>query len=137
MSQTARFGLFAAAFGAALLCARPAAAVPSTLIYDGDPAATKGIQLAGWGSGMAVEDRTKGYAGHPVSIRVNTQGPYAGGRIIFTRPLDLTPQFTAPDSRFGFIDFLVQFTPSTADRGTTPGGFGGFPGMNRGPGAGG
>src|SRR5437588_3473282 len=100
MTQTARFGLFAAAFGAALLSARPAAAVPSTFIYNGDPAATQGIVLAGWGSGTAIEDRTKGYSGHPVSIRMTTQGPYAGGRIVFTRPFDMTPQFTAPDSRF-------------------------------------
>ena len=88
MTQTARLGLFAVAFGAALLCARPAAAVPSTLIYDGDPAATKGIQLAGWGSGMAVEDRTKGYAGRitiAFSVNVSTEmvvihGVFYGGQ---------------------------------------------------------
>src|SRR5438067_8350846 len=110
MTQTARFGLFAVALGAALFSARPAAAVPSAFLYNGDPAATQGLALAGWGSGTAVEDRTKGYSGHPVSIRMTTQGSYAGARIVYTKPLDLTPQFTAPDSRFGFLNFIVQFT---------------------------
>jgi hypothetical protein len=115
MSKPLRGGLGAVALAAALLGARFAYAFPppSATIYDGSQASSAGMELKGWGSGKASEDRTKGYAGQPASIKIKSDGYYSGGRLVFIQPKDLTPQFTAPDSRYGFLVFVVQFAPNS------------------------
>jgi hypothetical protein len=118
MREALRFGLAIALGGAALAGSRPAAAMPPATIYGGQEAASIGLQLKSWGSGMVSEDRTRGYAGQPVSIKIKTEGYYSGGRLVFGQPKDLTPQFTAPDSKFGFIDFTLQFQQGSGNTGS-------------------
>jgi hypothetical protein len=123
MSKQLRGGIGAVALAATLLAVRFAHAFPppAAAIYDGSQASGAGMQLKGWGSGKATEDRTKGYAGQPASIKVKSDGYFAGARLVFTQPRDLTPQFTAPDSRYGFLVFVVQFAPNTNAPAPMPG----------------
>src|SRR5438874_6581961 len=112
MRHFLRFGFLTAAVFAAtgFVGVRPSRAVPpQKVIYDGQSPTAAGIQLLGWGSGQASPAKQVGYATAPDAIKISTHGPYAGGRIIFTKPVDLTEQFTDPDSRYGFLEFICQF----------------------------
>lgn len=107
-----RFGFVSAAVLAATGFAgvRPSRAVPpQKVIYDGQSPTSAGMQLFGWGSGQAAPAKQAGYAGAPDAIKISTHGFYAGGRIAFSKPVDLTEQFTDPDSRYGFLEFICQF----------------------------
>src|SRR5262245_41170430 len=101
------------------------AAPPGKTIYQGEPAAEKNMQLMGWGSGLAQETRTASYGGQEAAIKVLSHGFYAGGRIVFNQPIDLTPQFTDADTRYGFLEFVVQFTAGAPGSGGDAGGAGG------------
>ncbi|MDH7601249.1 MAG: PKD domain-containing protein [Armatimonadota bacterium] len=59
-------------------------------IYRGAPIAQSGITLGSWGSGQAVEysDSTRVLTGSK-SIKITTQGLYAGARIDFAQPVTL------------------------------------------------
>jgi len=74
-------------------------------IYTGQPVAMAGLKLGGWGSGKAKEERQAALTGD-MGIRVTTNGFYAGGRIIFNEPLDLTRPMKDP---YGFLLFTVKF----------------------------
>src|SRR5262249_4177630 len=82
MSTPLRCGSAAVALAAPLLGVRVGYAFPPPVasIYDGSQASGAGFELKGWGSGQASEDRTKGYAGQPTSIKVKSDGYYSGGR---------------------------------------------------------
>ena len=58
------------------------------VIFKGDDPTVDGIELDGWGSGKASKSNEKLLLG-AWSIKVATQGLYAGGRIDFTRPVAL------------------------------------------------
>jgi hypothetical protein len=118
-----------------MAAARPAAAAPSITLYRGDPSVASGVQLAGWGSGQAIDTTGEAYSGSN-SIKLVTEGYYAGGRLIFREPLDITPQFTDP---YTFLEMAIKFLPGRirTNTGNTPGGSGpgGPPGYG-GPGGG-
>jgi hypothetical protein len=131
-------GLALTALGAAavlsLAAARPAAAAPSITLYRGDPSGASGVQLAGWGSGEAIDTTGEAYSGSN-SIKLVTEGYYAGGRLIFREPVDITPQFTDPST---FLEMAIKFLPGqirTNNANTPGGGPGGPPGFG-GPGGG-
>ena len=88
-----------------LAAARPAAAVPSVTLYRGEPTAATGLQLAGWGSGEAVDTSAEAFAGTN-SIKLTTEGFYAGGRLVFSQPVDITAPFTDPST---FLQIAVKF----------------------------
>lgn len=82
---------------------------PSKELYLGSSVLAEGIKLGGWGSGKAVEDRTTKSTGDS-SIRVETNGYYAGARLEFERPKDITDQKNDP---YGHLQFIVKFQPGT------------------------
>ena len=142
-----RLGRTITAFGAAaaLLAAtgRPASASPSVTLYRGEPAIASGLQLGGWGSGEALDTSVEAFSGSN-SIKLTTDSYYAGGRLIFQNPLDITQQFTDP---FTFLEMAIKFLPGRIRTGpggtiggsdyTGPTGPGGPPGYggSRGPGS--
>jgi hypothetical protein len=113
-----------------LAAARPAAAVPSITLYRGDPTGSTGLQLAGWGSGAAIDTSAEAYSGSN-SIKLTTEGYYAGGRLVFTQPVDITQQFADPST---FLEIAIKFLPAQirTNNGTTPGSSG-YAGPGGGP----
>jgi PKD domain-containing protein len=135
-----RLGLALTAISAAaawgLAAARPAAAAPSITLYRGEPSVASGLQLAGWGSGEAIDTTGEAYSGSN-SIKLVTEGYYAGGRLIFREPVDITPQFTDP---YTFLEMAIKFLPGqirtnnpNSPGGGGPGGPPGFGGPGGGP----
>ncbi|MCC2672822.1 MAG: hypothetical protein K0Q72_5294 [Armatimonadetes bacterium] len=104
-------------------------------IYAGTAAAVEGLKLGGWGSGLASEDRTYRTIGDN-SIKIETNGYYAGARITFDQPRDLTEQKQDP---YGFLEFIIRFQPGKAKPASTggPGGpmAGAYPGSSGNEGA--
>src|SRR5688572_6817720 len=82
-----------------------AGAAPRLELYTGAETEVAGVKLGGWGSGMAKEDTAKKTLGE-ASIRIDTNGYYAGGRIEFEAPKDITQQKNDP---YGYLLFIVQF----------------------------
>src|SRR5262245_50354057 len=83
------------------------AAAPAVVIYRGDPVSASGIRLAGWGSGLAVDSQTEAFSGAR-SLKVSVDGFYAGARLIFDQPIDLTAQVNDPT---GYLEMIIQFLP--------------------------
>jgi hypothetical protein len=114
-------------------------AAPSVALYRGEPSTAGGLQLGGWGSGEAVDTSREAYSGSH-SIKLTTDGYYAGGRLTFRDPVDLTQQFMDPQS---FLELTVKFLPGrlrTGPGGTfgagsdyTSGGPAGYPGAGGAP----
>jgi hypothetical protein len=98
------------------LSGQPAAAVPSITLYRGEPAAASGLQLAGWGSGGAIDTSVEAFSGSN-AIKLTTEGYYSGGRLIFQNPVDITQQFTDP---LTFLELAIKFLPGQIRTG--PGG---------------
>jgi hypothetical protein len=110
-------------------------AAPSVVLYRGEPSSAGGLQLGGWGSGEAVDTSGEAYSGSH-SIKLTTDGYYAGGRLVFREPVDLTQQFMDPQS---FLEMTMKFLQgrlrtgpggtfgSSSDYGN-PGGPAGYPG---------
>jgi len=97
-------------------------AAPTVDIYTGDSVISAGIKLRGWGSGTGKEDRQKSYNGDR-SIHVTTNGYYAGARMQFERPVDLTEQTQDP---FSLLEFLIFFKEGPEPRNRQQGGVGGL-----------
>jgi hypothetical protein len=81
----------------------------SAEIFNGGSTDVEGIKLGGWGSGKVAEDRAY-KTGPDNSLRVETNGYYAGGRIQFEKHRDITDQKNDP---YGFLEFVVRFQPGT------------------------
>lgn len=77
-------------------------------LYRGAPVAQSGIVIGGWGSGQAVEssDSTRVLTGSR-SIKLTTQGLYAGARIDFTQPVTLFSGGIDP-SRYIVFSFYFE-----------------------------
>jgi len=128
----------AIAAAVSLATARPVAAAPSIMLYRGDPTTGSGLQLASWGSGEALDTTAEAYSGSS-SIKLTTESYYAGGRLLFQPPIDITQQFT---DRYTFLEMAVKFLPGrlrnnsqNGPSGPGYGGPGGTPGYG-GPGGG-
>jgi len=113
-------------------------AAPSVALYRGEPSSASGLQLAGWGSGTAVDTSAEAYSGSH-SIRLDSDGYYAGGRIIFREPVNITEQFKDPQT---FLEMTIKFLPGqlrnrlgSGSSYSGPGGPAGYPGSG-GPGGG-
>jgi len=91
------------------LPARTQNLVKNKELFAGQAIDVEGIRLGAWGSGRAREDTTKKSIGD-TSIRVDTNGYYAGGRIEFNEPRDITEQKSDP---YGFLAFTIFFQPGT------------------------
>lgn len=76
-------------------------------LYVGGAAGAEGIRLGGWGSGMATADATYKTIGE-ASIKVETTGYYAGARIEFEEPKDISAVKNDP---FGFLELVCKFQP--------------------------
>ncbi len=76
-------------------------------IYRGAPVAQSGISLGGWGSGQAIEssDSTRVLTGSK-SIKITTQGLYAGGRIDFAQPVTLFSDGIDPSRYILFVFYF-------------------------------
>lgn len=97
---------------------------PTKDLYTGSSVLSEGIRLGGWGSGAAVEDRSVRLTGD-ASIRLETNGYYAGGRIIFETPRDVTAQKNDP---YAFLEFVARFQPGRRRQQQPMGYPGGYPG---------
>ena len=75
------------------------------VIYDGDPMDQANIKLGSWGSGICGESTLNTYAGSR-SIRITPKDLYAGGRIDFLKPVDLTRSFNEPDV---YLQLVTKF----------------------------
>ena len=106
------------------------------VVYEPTQSAdAQGLKLTGWGSGSVAEDDTMVFDGGN-SIRISSRNYFQGGKIMFTKPIDLS-------SQFGTKENLLKFTlniPSSASSSTPMSGGGrqggGRPGGGR-PGGGG
>ncbi len=112
-----------------LAAAGGARAARSITLYRGEPSGDR-LQLGGWGSGAATDTSAEAFSGSH-SIKLTTDSYYAGGRLIFSDPLDITPQFTDP---FTFLEMAIKFLPGQIRKGpggtfgsdsSAPGGIGG------------
>lgn len=79
--------VLAIALGTAGMCADVSAG-RDVSIFKGDDPSQDGIDLSGWGSGLAVKSKEKLLVGG-WAVKITTQSLYAGGRIDFTRPVAL------------------------------------------------
>ncbi|MFN3648989.1 MAG: hypothetical protein ACK47B_05355 [Armatimonadota bacterium] len=98
--------------------------------YSGAPVQSSGLRLAAWGSGSAAEDRTYRTAGGEASIKVDTNGYYAGARLIYNQPRDIT---AAKNDPHNYLGMTVRFQPGRPKPQRGGGTYGGYPG---GPGGG-
>lgn len=76
-------------------------------IYQGAPLSQSGITLGSWGSGKAVESREQVLTGGQ-SIKITTQGLYAGGRLDFTQPVTLFSDGINPKHYIVFSLFFSE-----------------------------
>ena len=114
--------------------------IPETVIYSGQPASQLGITTQNWGGGSAADTTELAYR-NTHSLKVTTYGLYAGGRVTFTKPVDLGDRSVATNR---IMQFYIRFgeqasppPPAPPDDNNTPGGpggRGGFPGGPGGPG---
>lgn len=74
-------------------------------IYDGRSLDQLHIRVGSWGSGVCETSTTNTYTGSE-SLKVTPKDLYAGGRIDFISPFDLTPSMKAPDI---YLQIICQF----------------------------
>ncbi|MCE5200296.1 PKD domain-containing protein [bacterium] len=93
-------------FTAIMICAAAAYGAESDEIYlyKGGNISQDNISISGWGSGKAVESREKVLNGSN-SIKVITQGYYAGGCIDFGQPIPIS-SFPAEKNRYITFTFF-------------------------------
>lgn len=77
----------------------------SRTIYGGQLAAGSGITIGGWGSGTCEESTYNTYSGSR-SLKITPKDLYAGGRIDFAEPMDLTSSFNDPDV---YLQLVTRF----------------------------
>jgi len=75
------------------------------VIYEGNPVNQATIRLGNWGSGTCKESTQNTYSGSR-SIEITPRGLFAGGRIDFANPVDLTNSFNNPDA---YLQFVTRF----------------------------
>jgi hypothetical protein len=63
------------------------------------------MTVGGWGSGSCSESNTNAYAGN-YSLKITPKDLYAGGRIDFSSPIDLTSSFNSPDA---YLQLVTRF----------------------------
>lgn len=109
------------------------------LIYDGRPLEELGIKAGGWGSGSIGQVKERVFRGS-FSLKLTSLNYYEGGRLEFSRPIDLSPFLNNP---YAFLQFRVSLGtyalptfPGAFGGPGAPGAFGGMPGAG-GPGFGG
>ena len=91
-----------------VFCSVLAEAQNSIVLYGGEDPAAKGMTLGGWGAGFAAKSNEQLFNGSS-SIKILSQGFYAGGRIDFAQPLPM-PAATATDSRYLIFTFFFPQT---------------------------
>lgn len=75
----------------------------------------QGLRLSGWGSGtIAQEDDVAFDGGH--SIRISSRNFFQGGRIVFTKPIDLAADFGVKEN---LLKFMVNI-PNSANTASAP-----------------
>ncbi len=99
--------LVAAAVLGNAVAAQGAVSDREVYIFRGSPLAQSGISVGSWGSGKAIEsaDSTRILAGSK-SIKITTQGLYAGARIDFVQPVAL---FTEGIDPTRYVVFAFYF----------------------------
>ena len=102
-----RYTIFLVAALAGALSAQAGPSDREVYIYRGTPLAQSGISVGSWGSGKAVEsaDSTRVLSGSR-SIKITTQGLYAGGRLDFAQPVTLFSEGIDPTR---YIVFAFYF----------------------------
>jgi hypothetical protein len=81
------------------------AATQDIAIFKGDDPTQDGISLGGWGSGGAAKTKEQILDGG-WSIKISTQGLYAGGKIEFTQPVTL---FSGTIDPTRYVQFAIFF----------------------------
>jgi hypothetical protein len=109
------------------------AAVPGwtqdLVLFRGDPEASAGYTVGGWGSGTAQESKEIVYAGD-VALKFTTRNLFTGMRIDFGQPVDISSMMA---NKNAYIQFTVRST--TLSEGAQGTGTSGAPGSPpRGPG---
>lgn len=87
-------------------CAQSVFAKREQVIYEGDPIDPAIVKLGSWGSGYAEESTQNAYIGTR-SLKVSPKDLYAGGRLDFLVPLDLTQSFKLADAYLQFVILLA------------------------------
>ena len=82
---------------------------PEVRIFKGDDPSLDGIDLGNWGSGTAAKSKEQILDGS-WSIKITTQGLYAGGRMDFTRPVTL---FSGGVDKGRYVQFAFFFPKDT------------------------
>jgi len=82
------------------------------VIYEGDPLDPSTIKLGSWGNGMAEESSQNAFIGSR-SLKITPKDLYAGGRIDYLVPLDLTPSFKADDIYLQFVTLFAGMQTQT------------------------
>jgi hypothetical protein len=102
-----RFPIVFVAFALILgtLPAGPALGQKEVYLYRGTPLSQSGITVGSWGSGRASESAEKVLAGSQ-SIKIVSQGLYAGGRIDFAQPIALFTDGLNPKQYIQFAFFF-------------------------------
>lgn len=87
-------------------------------LYDPtQTAAGQGLKLVGWGSGSVAEDDTMAFDGSN-SIRISSRNFFQGGKIILSKPMDLSAQFANKDN---LLRFMLNIPSATAGASSGPG----------------
>jgi len=105
-----RFLVFAAV-SVVLSAAR--AVAEEAIIYEGEAGAGGPVAAGSWGSGMAKETSDQSYMG-PKSLRIATEGYYAGARLDLKSPIDLSAFTGNPNSYL-----ILALKPALPDRAQT------------------
>lgn len=109
--------------------ALPKQANDGMTIFRGDPKASSGITVNGWGSGTATED-DKVHMSGTISYKIATQGYYQGASLNVATPFDLAPYLANKNT---CLQFAVRLPDESASTGNSAGG----PGLGTPPGGGG
>lgn len=103
--QLSRVLLVALAVVGACAGSAPGATDNDVYIYKGGPLSQEKIEASSWGSGKSVESKEKVLTGGQ-SIKITTQGPYAGGRLDFD---EAVPLFSGGVDKKRYIVFSFFF----------------------------
>lgn len=76
------------------------------VIYNGSSIDTAGLKIGGWGSGSCEESNINTYSGSR-SLKITPKDLYAGGRVDFVNPIDLTTAFNDPAM---YLQLMCRFS---------------------------
>ena len=74
------------------------------MLYQGEPSATSGLKLSGWGSGSVLEDNKGVFGTGTMSLRIVTHGLYQGASVQLGKTIDLAPYV---ENKYAYLSFVL------------------------------